>query len=66
MAEHLRRHTSQSSDKQTSLKEYVDCMNEGQNDIYYTIDEIIAQGSSSPSLKMMTKEGLEAFYMVDP
>eukprot|EP00411_Alexandrium_monilatum_P056532 CAMPEP_0175425314 /NCGR_PEP_ID=MMETSP0095-20121207/49236_1 /TAXON_ID=311494 /ORGANISM="Alexandrium monilatum, Strain CCMP3105" /LENGTH=126 /DNA_ID=CAMNT_0016724643 /DNA_START=12 /DNA_END=388 /DNA_ORIENTATION=+ len=35
VAELLRFHTSKSGDEQISLKEYVDRMKEGQNDIYY-------------------------------
>eukprot|EP00972_Heterocapsa_arctica_P101415 14945400-Heterocapsa_arctica.AAC.1 len=35
MAKHLRWHTVKSGDKQISLKEYVDCIKKGQNNIYY-------------------------------
>eukprot|EP00973_Karenia_brevis_P058165 8096546-Karenia_brevis.AAC.1 len=35
VAELMRYHTSKSGDEQISLKEYVDRMKEGQNDIYY-------------------------------
>lgn len=35
VAELLRYHTSKSGDEQISLKEYVDRMKEGQNDIFY-------------------------------
>merc|ERR1711939_654005 len=48
------------------LKEYVDRMKEGQNDIYYITGESIAQVSSSPFLESLRKKGLEVLYMVDP
>merc|ERR1719502_2263165 len=49
-----------------SLKEYVDRMKEGQNDIYYITGESIAAVSSSPFLESMRKKGIEVLYMVDP
>uniref|UniRef100_A0A7S3WPE2 Heat shock protein 90 n=2 Tax=Sar TaxID=2698737 RepID=A0A7S3WPE2_9SPIT len=66
VAELLRFNTSKSGDEQISLKEYVDRMKEGQNDIYYITGESIAQVSSSPFLETMRKKGLEVLYMVDP
>merc|ERR1712134_127505 len=66
IAELLRFHTSKSGDEQISLKEYVDRMREGQNDIYYITGESIAQVSSSPFLETLRKKGLEVLYMVDP
>merc|ERR1712185_81714 len=66
IAELLRFHTSKSGDEQISLKEYVDRMKEGQNDIYYITGESIAQVSSSPFLEALRKKGLEVLYMVDP
>ena len=47
-AELLRFNTSKSRDEQISLKEYIDRMKEGQNDIYYITGESIAVVSSSP------------------
>ena len=47
VAELMRYHTSKSGDEQISLKEYVDRMKEGQNDIYYITGESIAAVSSS-------------------
>merc|ERR1712050_315683 len=55
-----------SGDEQISLKEYVDRMKEGQNDIYYITGESIAAVSSSPFLETLRKKGLEVLYMVDP
>merc|ERR1712078_518369 len=66
IAELLRFNTSKSGDEQISLKEYVDRMKEGQNDIYYITGESIAQVSSSPFLECLRKKGLEVLYMVDP
>merc|ERR1712233_116948 len=65
-SELLRFNTSKSGDEQISLKEYVDRMKEGQNDIYYITGESIAQVSSSPFLETLRKKGLEVLYMVDP
>jgi len=66
IAELLRFNTSKSGDEQISLKEYVDRMKEGQNDIYYITGESIAAVSSSPFLETLRKKGLEVLYMVDP
>merc|ERR1712040_25803 len=66
VAELMRYHTSKSGDEQISLKEYVDRMKEGQNDIYYITGESIAAMSSSPFLESLRKKGLEVLYMVDP
>merc|ERR1712125_134212 len=66
VAELLRFHTSKSGDEQISLKEYVDRMKEGQNDICYITGESIASVSSSPFLEALRKKGLEVLYMVDP
>merc|ERR1712167_455402 len=66
VAELLRFHTSKSGDEQISLKEYVDRMKEGQNDIYYITGESVAQVSSSPFIENLRKKGYEVLYMVDP
>merc|ERR1712013_938701 len=66
VAELLRFNTSKSGDEQISLKEYVDRMKEGQNDIYYITGESIAAVSSSPFLETLRKKGLEVLYMTDP
>merc|ERR1711908_21049 len=66
VAELMRYNTSKSGDEQISLKEYVDRMKEGQNDIYYITGESIAQVSSSPFLETLRKKGFEVLYMVDP
>merc|ERR1712078_262229 len=66
VAELMRYHTSKSGDEQISLKEYVDRMKEGQNDIYYITGESIAAVSASPFLESLRKKGFEVLYMVDP
>eukprot|EP00434_Breviolum_minutum_P021467 symbB.v1.2.018945.t1/scaffold1532.1/size113366/2 len=66
IAELLRFHTSKSGDEQISLKEYVDRMKEGQNDIFYITGESVAAVSSSPFLETLRKKGIEVLYMVDP
>merc|ERR1711898_63819 len=66
IAELMRYQSSKSGDEQISLKEYVDRMKEGQNDIYYITGESIAAVSASPFLETLRKKGLEVLYMVDP
>merc|ERR1711868_344833 len=66
VAELLRYQTSKSGDEQISLKEYVDRMKEGQNDIFYITGESVAAVSSSPFIEALRKRGLEVLYMVDP
>merc|ERR1712182_24831 len=61
IAELLRFNTSKSGDEMISLKEYVDRMKEGQNDIYYITGESIAQVSSSPFLETLRKKGLAVY-----
>merc|ERR1712238_186045 len=66
VAELMRYHTSKSGDETISLKEYIDRMKEGQNDIYYITGESMAAVSSSPFLETLRKKGLEVLYMTDP
>jgi len=66
LADLLRYQTSKSGDETISLKEYVDRMKEGQNDIYYITGESIQGVSSSPFLETLRKKGIEVVYMVDP
>merc|ERR1719269_274658 len=66
IAELMRYQTSKSGDETISLKEYVDRMKEGQNDIYYITGESVAAVSSSPFLENLRKKGYEVLYMVDP
>merc|ERR1712139_251816 len=66
LADLLRYQTSKSGDESISLKEYVDRMKEGQQDIYYITGESIAQVSSSPFIETLRKKGFEVLYMCDP
>jgi len=66
LAELMRFQTSKSGDDIVSLKEYIDRMKEGQNDIYYITGESIASVTSSPFIETLKKKGLEVVYMVDP
>merc|ERR1712008_523182 len=66
VAELMRYHSSKSGHEQVGLKEYVDRMKEGQNDIYYITGESITAVSSSPFLETLRKKGLEVLYMTDP
>ena len=63
IAELLRFNTC--GDEQISFKEYVDCMKEGQNDIYYITDESIAVVSSSFFCENLRKKGYEVLYVAD-
>merc|ERR1712139_682099 len=56
VAELMRYHTSKSGDEMISLKEYVDRMKEGQNDIFYITGESIAQVSASPFIEQLQKD----------
>ena len=62
IVELLRFNTSKPGDEQISLKQYIDRMNEGQNDIYYITGESIAVVSSSCVIrKNLVKQCLEMF-----
>merc|ERR1711964_277581 len=66
LADLLRYQTSKSGDEVIGLKEYVDRMKEGQNDIFYVTGESVQQVSSSPFIETLRKKGFEVIYMVDP
>merc|ERR1712050_735930 len=66
IAELLRYQTSKSGDDVISLKEYVDRMKEGQEDIYYITGESVSGVDNSPFIETLKKKGLEVLYMVDP
>jgi len=66
IADLMRYQTSKSGDELISLKEYVDRMKEGQNDIFYITGESVAGVSASPFIETLKKKGLEVVYMVDP
>merc|ERR1712203_7536 len=66
VADLLRFNTSKSGDDLISLKEYINRMKEGQQDIYYITGESVAAVSASPFLESLRKKGFEVLYMVDP
>merc|ERR1712048_872452 len=55
VAELMRYHSSKSGDELVSLKEYVDRMKEGQNDIYYITGESKAKVENSPFIEQCKK-----------
>jgi len=66
LAEYLRYHSSKSGDEQTSLKEYINRMKEGQKDIFFVTGESRAAVAASPFVESLIKKGYEVLYMVDP
>jgi len=65
VAELLRFHTSTSGDELIGLKEYVDCMKEGQNDLYCITSGKYCSTVVFPFLENLRK-GREMLYMMDP
>jgi len=66
LAELMRFQTTKTGDDVISLKEYVDRMKEGQEDIFYITGESIASVAASPFLECLKKKGYEVLYMCDP
>jgi molecular chaperone HtpG len=66
LAEMLRYHSSKSGDDQTTLKDYVSRMKEGQKDIFFVTGESKAAVAVSPFVESLKKKGYEVLYMVDP
>jgi len=66
LAELMRYQTTKSGDDIVSLKEYIDRMKEGQQDIFYITGESVESVQASPFLETLKKKGYEVLYMVDP
>lgn len=58
--------SSNDSEKLTGLKEYVERMKEGQNDIYYLTGESRSVVENSPHLEAVREKGYEVLYLVEP
>jgi molecular chaperone HtpG len=57
--------SSHDPEKLTTLKEYVERMKEGQNEIFYLTGESRSQVENSPNLEAFKDKGYEVLYLVD-
>ncbi|MBW8874528.1 MAG: molecular chaperone HtpG [Acidobacteria bacterium] len=58
-------HDPENPEKLTTLKEYVERMKEGQNEIFYLTGESRSQVENSPNLEAFKEKGYEVLYLVD-
>lgn len=66
LAEYLRYYSSKSGDEQTSLKDYISRMKEGQKDIFFITGDSKQYVAQSPFVESLKKKGYEVLYMIDP
>ena len=66
LADLLRYKSSRCPDENTSLKEYVSRMKEGQNQIYYITGETQNAVENSPFLEKLRQKGHEVLFMIEP
>merc|ERR1719324_2355000 len=66
LADLLRYQTSKGGDEQSSFKDYVTRMKEGQKEIFYITGETKKAVENSPFVERLKKKGYEVIYMVDP
>jgi molecular chaperone HtpG len=58
--------SSHDPEKLTTMKEYVERMKEGQNEIYYLTGESRSVVENSPHLEAVKEKGYEVLYLVEP
>ena len=66
LSDFLRFHSTKSGEEQTSFKDYVSRMPEGQKDIFFITGESRQAVANSPFIEGLKKKGYEVLYMVDP